>query len=178
MARARVDIPPGFVSIGRVAGPFGIRGELKLEAHAAWPEPFHPLSNVTARWADGRSRPVRILGGHPHKTHILIRMEGVDDANAAEEYRGAVLVIPIEDRPPLPSDTYYTADLVGMLVVTTDGEEIGPITEVYAAPAGDVWVTERGAFPAVKAFVQSVDMEARRVIVQAIPGTFSPAEEA
>lgn len=178
MARASVDIPPGSVSIGRVAGPFGIKGELKLEAHAAWPAPFRPLSNVTARWPDGRSRKVRVLGGHPHKTHILIRLEGVDDANAALEYRDSVLTIPAEERPPLPADTYYTADLVGMLVVTTDGEEIGPITEVYPAPAGDVWVTARGSFPAVKAFVKRVDVQARRVTVHAIPGTFTPAEEA
>ena len=178
MARERVDIPPGFVSIGRVAGPFGIKGELKLEAHAAWPERCNLLTDVSARWSDGRSLPVRVLSGHPHKTHVLIRLEGVDDANAALEFRDAVLTIPAGAQPPLPADTYYSSDLIGMLVVTTDGEEIGPITDVYESPANDVWVTARGSFPAVKVFVKRVGVAARRVTVEAIPGTFTPAEEA
>ena len=62
--------------------------------------------------------------------------------------------MPRSELGELPEDTYYVDELVGLMVVTTSGEEIGPILQVLESPANDVYVTARGMVPAVKQFVR------------------------
>lgn len=160
------------VEIGRIVGVFGIKGEVKLEPYADSPARYNALRTVTGCWPDGTRRPFTVLAARKHKVHILLQFEGISDATEAERLRGISLVIPLSERPVLPRGQYYISDLVGLMVVTTAGEEIGPITEVLQTPANDVYVTERGMVPAVKEYVKDVDLERRRVVVAAIDGMF------
>jgi len=165
------------VELGKVVGVFGLKGEVKLEPYADFPERYSALKEVTAAYPDGRRRPLRAVGARKHKVHILMRFEGVDDPETAEALRGAVLVIPFSQRAELPKDHYYVSDLLGMDIVTTAGEAIGPITDVWRTPAGDVYVTERGTVPAVKQYVKDVDLQRRRVVVTPVPGMFDDENE-
>lgn len=175
-APTKVPIPADEVRVGGVAGMFGIRGEVKVHPEANESDRLGQYTALTARFADGSSRVLVPTSARTHKTHLIMRFEDVETANDAEELRGAALTIPLSERGPLPEDTYYITDLVGMTVHTTDGEEIGPITEVLELPANDVYVTSRGMIPAVKQFVREVNLEQRRVVVQPVPGLFEPAK--
>lgn len=171
------QIPDGEVEIGRIVGVFGIRGEAKLEPYAESPARYNTLKDVTACLPNGGRRALTVAGARLHKTHILLRFEGVTTANDAEALRGATLVIPLSERPPLPKGQYYVSDLVGLMVVTTAGEEIGPITEVLQTPANDVYVTDRGLIPAVKEYIRDVDLEKRRVVVAVVEGLFEEPKQ-
>lgn len=164
------------MALGRIAAPFGVRGEIKLEPYADFPERYAALRDVTAVLPNGERRPLRAMGARKHKTHILMRFEGVGDADAAEALRGAIVVIPLSRRAELPPGYYYVSDLIGLEIVTTAGERIGPITDVWKTPASDVYVCARGSVPAVKEYVRDVDMARRRVVVAAVPGMFEPGE--
>lgn len=166
------------MELGRVVGVFGLKGEVKLEPYADFPERYSALKEVTAVYPNGRRQALTAVGARKHKTHILMRFEGVTDADAAEAMRGVTLVIPFSQRAELPKGHYYVSDLIGMDVVTTAGESIGPITDVWRTPAGDVYVTARGSVPAVKEFIKDVDVPRRRVVVAVVPGLFEEAEEA
>ena len=160
------------VEIGRIVGVFGIKGELKLEPYADSPKRYNALRTVTGCWPEGTRRPLTVLGARKHKDHVLLQLEGVNTATDAERLRGVTLVIPLSERPTLPPGQYYISDLIGLMVVTTAGDEIGPITDVLQTPASDVYVTERGMVPAVKEYIKDVDLERRRVVVAAIDGMF------
>ncbi|HEY3265894.1 MAG TPA: ribosome maturation factor RimM [Armatimonadota bacterium] len=160
------------VEVGKVVGVFGIKGEVKVEAYSDSPARYAALKAVTAVWPDGRRRALAPVGSRKHKTHILMRFEGVPNPNEAETLRGAALVIPLSERAPLPPHQYYISDLIGLTVVTTAGEEIGPITDVLKTPANDIYVTARGLIPAVRQFVKQVDLEQHRVVVAPLPGMF------
>lgn len=160
------------VEIGRIVGVFGIRGEVKLEPYADSPTRYNALNKVTARFPDGSRRSLMVAGVRKHMTHILLRFEGIPDPSQAETLRGATLVVPLSERPALPAGQYYVSDLIGLTVVTTAGDEIGPITDVLQTPANDVYVTERGMIPAVKEYIKEVDVQQRRVVVAAIEGLF------
>ena len=168
------------VELGRIAGVFGIRGEVKLEPYAAAPERYTALKDVTARLRDGNRVPLKVLGTRKHKTHILLRFEGVSSPNDAEPLIGSTLTVPFSQRAPLPPGEYYISDLVGLDVVTTAGESIGPITDVLRARGHDIYVTARGMIPAVKEYVRDVDLEKRRVVVTPVEGLLDPpaAEDA
>lgn len=169
---AETPLNPDEVAIGRVVGVFGIRGEVKLEPYADSPARYTTLKHATAVWPNGNRRPLDVAGARKHKTHILMRFAGLDTPNEAETLRGVTLVVPLSERAPLPPGQYYVADLVGLTVITTSGETIGPITDVLHTKAHDVYVTDRGMIPAVKQYVKAVDMEKRRVVVAAAEGLF------
>lgn len=165
------------VEIGRIAGAFGIRGEVKLEPYADAPDRYDRLKAATARLPDGGRIPVRVLGARRHKSHILLRLEGVESPNDAAPLIGATLVIPLSERPALPRGQYYLSDLLGMEVITTSGEPVGPVTDVLHAREHDVYVTPRGLIPAVREFVRDVDLDRRRIVISPIEGLLDPPEE-
>src|SRR5207248_365989 len=91
---------PDDVELGRIVGVFGIQGEVKVEPYADSPARYSALKTVTARWPDGRRQALTVAGTRKHKTHILMRFEGIASANDAETLRGAVLVVPFAERAP------------------------------------------------------------------------------
>jgi len=173
--KAGTPTSPDEVVIGRVAGCFGVRGELKIEPLVDLPERYANRQPLTAIFSDGRRGELTPIGARSHKSHILVRFEGVNNANEGELLRGVLLVVPRSELGELPEDTYYVNDLVGLMVVTTSGEEIGPILQVLESPANDVYVTARGMVPAVKQFVREVNLTQGRVLVEPIDGMFEPA---
>ena len=75
----------------------------------------------------------------------------------------------------LQKDEYFIADMIGMKVVSTEGEELGELTDVLQTGANDVYVVKKeGApellLPAIKDCVRQVDMEAGILTVYLMPG--------
>ena len=72
-----------------------------------------------------------------------------------------------------PGEFYYY-EAIGCEVATTDGRRLGVIEEVIATGANDVWVVRDGAVevlvPVIENVVKSIDLEARRMVVEAVPG--------
>jgi 16S rRNA processing protein RimM len=109
-----------------------------------------------------------------HKGQLMLKLVGVDDPDIVSALRGYWVVVPLERARKLPRGAYYLYQIVGLPVVTTEGEEIGTLEEVLTGSANDVYVV-RGPgvqdpsgellVPAVKQFVKRLDVKGRRVII-------------
>ncbi len=77
------------------------------------------------------------------KGGAIARFAEVTDRNAAEALRGTLLTIPRASLPELAEGEYYYADLLGLPVVTTDGEAVGTVVTIENFGAGDVIEIER-----------------------------------
>ncbi len=110
-----------------------------------------------------------------HKGRPHIKLEGVNDMTAAEKLQWQYLEAPAM-RPELEDDEFYTADLIGMKVVTTEGEELGVVDNVVEYPAHEVIEVGEIMIPAVKEFIKDVDLEKEVITVQLIEG-MRPGEE-
>lgn len=124
-------------------------------------------------------RPYRILDVRYPKGYPVVQFDGYFSANAAETLRGADIEIDEHDLPPLPDGEYYVHDLLGMQVVTTAGEIVGELEEVLRTGANDVYLVRRAdgrqaLIPAIPDVVQRVDLAARRMEIEAIPGLLEP----
>ena len=104
----------------------------------------------------------------------------VKEINSPEEVqvwtRGYVEIDPA-DRVELPDGIYFQDDVVGLLVITEDGEELGAVEKVLSMPANDIYVcrtTDGGEvlIPAIEDVVKKIDLPAGKMIVQPIPGLF------
>lgn len=158
------------VTIGTVVAPFGISGEVKVRIETDFPERFESLEEVWLKPRTGQGRMVRVQAVRFHQNGALVKLEACDDRNSAEELRGAELRIARAELRELEADRFYVHDILGLDVYTTDGEHLGPVTEVLRGRANDVYVTPRALIPALKQVVRKIDLAARTMVVEPIEG--------
>lgn len=165
----------GWVTIGQIVAPHGVRGHVRVLPLTDFPERWVRLREV---YVGDEPSPRRVeLRGFVKGHMPVLRLEGVPDRNAAELLRGRYLSLPPDRVHPLPEDTYYVFQLRGLAAQSPDGGYLGRVADVESYPAHDVLVvaTPDGRtvrVPAVKAFVQGVDLAAGVVVVRPIPGLF------
>ncbi len=163
---------------------FGLRGELKIAPSRIGEDALAAGLELRATLRDGTSRAVRIRALRRHQGRPLISFDGVDDADAAQALVGASLGI-ARAAVELDADEYFDDDLVGCALVDGGGDVLAEVVAVEHYPTQDVLavVLRRGSgraiVPLVRAFVKSVDVRARRIVVELPPGLLDgDAEEA
>jgi len=161
--------------VGEIAAPHGLRGELRMRPLMEEPAALAKLPSVILRFPDGREERRRVTSARTTgKRQALLTLAAVPDRDAAAALRGVQLLIRRDQLPPLPPDAYYEGELIGLQVVTESGRDLGAIKQVLFGPANDVYETPVALIPAVDVSlggpVVSVDLTARRVLVQDIAG--------
>ena len=176
--RRRVSEPPdGHVAIGRVAGAWGIRGEVKIQPFADSPDRLAPGSEVRIGGGeDSETETAAIIQSvRPHRAGLVARLSGIADRTAAENLAGALLTVPEDALAPLPEGVYYHFQLIGMAVSTEDGEPLGEIAEIIETPGNDVYIIRKEGerdlpIPALAEVIVHVDIAAARMVVRLLPG--------
>lgn len=164
---------PDFLVIGRIIKPHGIRGEVAVKALTDFPERFESITTVYVG-DETSARRYTITATRPHKQGILCVFEAVSDRDAAEALRGLYLKIPIEEAMPLPADTYYHHQLIGLQVVTDTGLPLGRLADILETGANDVYVVHGSGsevlLPATAEVIRSVDLAAGQMVVHLLDG--------
>jgi 16S rRNA processing protein RimM len=125
----------GLIQVGRVAGAFGVRGEVRLTSFTA--EPLALVDYKTLVREDG-SPGLTLTSGRAAKGGVVVRAKEIETREQAEALRGLKLYIP-RDRLPAPEeDEFYVTDLIGLSVETADGDALGRIKSVQDFGAGDL----------------------------------------
>ena len=155
----------GSITIGQVVGPFGIKGGLRVKVLTDFVERFSKGRKVYLNGVEHK-----ILSASPHKEQMRVVLEGISDANTAEELKWAFLTVPADDLPDLDEGEFLTKDLIGMTVMTTDGQDIGEVSEIINSPAHDIFVVGSVMIPAVHEFVKDIDLESGVITVELIEG--------
>ena len=111
------------------------------------------------------------------KDRPVVKLDGIEDRNAAEEIRGMEVSIYASDLEELHEGEHYVRDLIGCRVVDTaaDGREIGVLRDVIQNTAQSILEVETAdgrsvLIPAVEAFLRGIDEEAGIIEVELIPG--------
>jgi 16S rRNA processing protein RimM len=120
------------------------------------------------------AQPWQVKQARWHSDRILLSLAGCEDRNRAEQLRGLLVQIPVEEAMPLPEDEYYPHQLVGLDVVTREGEELGRLSEVVFTGANEIYVvaSPRGQIllPAIADVIERVDLEEGYIVVNLIDG--------
>jgi 16S rRNA processing protein RimM len=164
----------GWLVVGAVQKPHGIKGELFVRVETDHPGAVFAPGRVL-RLGDARGRPgegaVTVERARAFKGGLLVKtaeFSGRDDT--LDALRGRSLLIPASEAAPLAEDETFVHDLIG-LRVTTDGEPVGTVREVYEAPGGWYLGVEREGrkellLPFVREMVKRVDPAAGVVEVE------------
>jgi 16S rRNA processing protein RimM len=169
--RTDSEAEPRYLVIGRVVKPWGTRGEVKVEIITDFPDRFALLRTV---YLGPKAVPFVLEGFRLHKGAVLLRLEGCHDRTAAEDLRGQLVQIPIEQAIPLEEDEYYEHQIVGLAVWTAGGEYLGTVDEIIFTGSNDVYVV-RGEgreilIPAMEDVVLEINLARGRLTVELMEG--------
>lgn len=177
-------LPADAIEVGRIADAWGVKGWFKVLPHSASPEALFS----SRRWYLMPSeRGAKTFAGtvllsikeaKEHSDSVVATAHEVPDRNAAEALKGARIFVARSSFPSAGKDEYYWVDLIGLPVVNREGVSLGEVKELLSAGPQTVLVLEYSEpdemgvsrtlermIPFVSAFVDSVDLTARRIVV-------------
>jgi 16S rRNA processing protein RimM len=164
--------------VGRIAGIFGIRGELKCDPSSAGRMLFSRRARLRLALRDGCSEEVEIAAVREHKGRLLIRLHGIESANDAERYVGATFYAGRE-RIELETGEYLDIDLTGCMLYDSHETRLGIVERIEHYPSSDMLVVNGKLIPMVAEFIKSIDIAAKRIDVDLPRGLLDEdAEEA
>jgi 16S rRNA processing protein RimM len=173
------ELPADAIEVGRIADAWGIKGWFKVLPHSAdskalfssknW---FLMPSERGAKTFPGVAK-LAIAEAKTHSNTVVACARGVDDRTTAEALRGARIFVSRVNFPPPEKDEYYWVDLIGLDVVNREGVVLGAVKELLSTGAQTVLVmdyeqdgkTQERMIPFVSVYIDSVDLPARRILV-------------
>jgi 16S rRNA processing protein RimM len=166
------------IEIGRLGQPRGLRGEIWFTAYGNDPAYLLKLDSFLFENTDRRNgqqkRTLKLSKGRLEATRLMLKFDGIDSREAAEELRGGVLFIKNEDLPELEDGENYISDLIGMEARLEDGRYVGQVVDLMEIPAYHVYVIKHDEFealiPSIKEFVSDVCLEKRIVTIRPLDG--------
>lgn len=162
---------PRYLAIARIVKAWGVHGQLKLQVLTDLPDRLDRLKRV---YVGPRAAPHDVVRFRRQRNGWFLQLADVPDLDAAKALQGQLVQIAREDAAPLEPGQFYEHQIVGLSVVTADGEPLGQVAEVLATGANDVYVVHgpRGEvlLPARVEVVRQIDLEAGTMTVTLPPG--------
>lgn len=170
---------PRYLVIGEILRPHGLRGELRTRVLSDNPERLSQLNYVyLGDSPESANLDRRALAGvRFNKEYALLKVAGCGDRNEAELLRGKLVMISVEQAPPLDGEQYFLFQLLGMEVIAGD-VNLGSVKEVLQTGANDVYIVDGEAFgevliPAHDETILNIDFD-ERIIRMDLPAGLLP----
>jgi 16S rRNA processing protein RimM len=165
--------PESLLLIGRVVGPHGVRGLLKIESYARSEDTLLTAGRIYLRQSHGEISEREIVSAAPLRGGALIRVEGLDSRDQAEAYRGAEILIP-KTAVSRDKDEYFWHELIGLRVYLETGRYLGTVEEILPTAANDIYVVREGKeeflIPAIHDVVKTIDLANGKMILCEVEG--------
>lgn len=150
------------VRVGKIIKPHGIRGEVLFFLTTDEPDRRLKRGNLLFD-KDGRKYAVK--GKRNFRSQILLSLSQIDSMEKAEEMRGKELFAEADQSN---EEEIYFKDLLGLLVETAEGEEVGIVTDVFDNPQILLEVKQdegKCLVPWSKDLVKQVDLKKGKIIM-------------
>lgn len=153
------------ILIGKITSAVGLKGEVKVYNYS---DSIDIYENTPKIYVGDQL--MEVLHVRTQKNMVVLQLDGIRDRDAAEKARGTELFVTEDDLPELPEGQYYIRDLIGMQVVTEEGEHLGEVEDVIQNTAQDLFEVKRPngktvLIPKVDAFVREINAQERRITV-------------
>jgi 16S rRNA processing protein RimM len=132
------------IMVARVAGAFGVRGEVRITTFTADPL---ALTDYGALLRQDGSAGLTLSAVRVAKGGVIARAKEIETREQAEALRGLRLFIPRDRLPEPEEDEFYLADLIGLAVASPEGEAMGTVKSVHDFGAGDLIEVQPEAGP-------------------------------
>lgn len=173
------ELPADAIEVGRILDAWGVKGWFKVLPHSADPQALFSSRRwylqPSERGAKTFSGTVllRVREAKDHSDSVVARADAVEDRDTAELLRGARIFVPRSSFPSAGEDEFYWVDLIGLEVVNREGVPLGAVKDLLSTGPQTVLVLgyeedgkpQERMLPFVSAYVDGVDLQARRITV-------------
>jgi 16S rRNA processing protein RimM len=165
----------GLVLMGRVAGAFGVKGEIKVFPFGRDPGAFARAGLMLVGPNPASARPLTLAGLREHGGRLLVTVPEVQSREAAAKLGGLWVYLRETDLAPLDDGEYYWYQLKDALVVDSQGNELGRVKEIADLGAHDLLLVraqdgKEALIPVVDGVVLEVRAAEGLVVVDPPPG--------
>jgi len=167
-------------NVGKIVNTHGIRGEVRVISKTDFPEQRYKVGNVLYLFMPGSKQPIELTvkTHRTHKNFNLLTFEGFENINEVEKFRDGILKVPESQLSELDEDEFYYHEVIGCHVVTTEGLELGKVTEILSPGANDVWVIKSSKgkeilIPYIEDVVKKVDVKEKVILIEPMEGLLS-----
>ena len=163
-----------YLRIGVITTAHGVKGEVKVFPTTDDVKRFKKLKSLYLSHKN-ETKEFNVQSVKFFKQFVILKLEGIDDMDAAMLYRNADLLVARKDAVKCEKDEYFIVDLIGLNVIDEEGAKIGVLKEVLPTGANDVYEIERGdgtsfLLPAIKECVLDVNIKEGFVKVRLLEG--------
>jgi 16S rRNA processing protein RimM len=159
----------GYTAVGRILKPHGLKGEIRVESFNPAAPNLQPGRTVFIN-----SVRSKILRSRADRGGWIVQVTGFSGRDAVEGLRGVLIEARDADVRRDDDESYFIHELIGLRVITDEGEELGRITEVLQSGAADVYVIRDGErevlIPAIGDVVDSIDVPAGEMRITPLAG--------
>ena len=158
--------------MGRVSGPYGVKGWIKAKTYSESPEALldHRQWWLAADNGSGQWQEFSVVSARIHADSVIAELTGLSDREAVGPWRGALIGVPRAALPRLRTGEIYWSDLIGFTVVNRAGHVFGAVSGVLDTAAHPVLQvagvdgSER-LIPLVEAYVDAIEPAVKRIVV-------------
>jgi 16S rRNA processing protein RimM len=160
--------------MGRIVGPFGIRGWVRIKPFTEDPAGLDEYAQWIVRVPEGRGGLPSCWLGLPlegfelHSKGPVAKLAGCEGREDAERLRGADVAVTREALGEADEGTMYRVDLVGLQVKDESGAVLGRVEGFFDTGDTGVMVVKgerERMIPFVPEYVKSVDRASRSITV-------------
>ena len=163
---------PTYLVVGRLRRPHGVRGEILMEVITDFPE---RLQDSTLVYVGEDHQELRIRSRRAQGANLVLAFDGYNSPEEAGELRNKLVFVRAADRPALPEGEYYHHQLIGLRVISDEGQYLGTLKNILDYAANDVYVIQAEGgqeilLPAIDSVILDVDLDNGIIRVHLLPG--------
>jgi 16S rRNA processing protein RimM len=123
------------ITIAKVNSAFGIKGEVKMIIYSNEPQKieqyqlFDQNDQVLKVRISNKNK--TIIGTASGNPILIVKIEGIDDRNAAEKICGTEIFTLRQNLDETAEDEFYYADLIDLDVIDEASQKIGKVINVF-----------------------------------------------
>ncbi|ULH27210.1 ribosome maturation factor RimM [Leptospira weilii] len=164
----------GWISLGQLGKPFGIKGWLRFNVQ----ESVLTEVKLPVRLKLGKPDPnfpekeITLLEIRPHSGKFVVRFEGITTPEEAEKWVGGILFLSQNLLPKIKTkDEFYVKDLVGLQAIDESGKSLNwKLTDIQDNPAHPILVFskpegEEILIPFLHVFVGELNLEKKTIVL-------------
>lgn len=163
------------IAVAYIKGPRGFKGELAAVLYNPLSKSIKPGIELTLK-KDDSSKNYTVEFTKLLRNRIGLKLEGIDNQETAESWKGAEILIEKDKLEPLTESEFYHFELEGMEVFDEEGMLIGTVNNVDSNTGNNILYvrTEDGEIliPFVNEIVKSINMDEKKIVVNKLEGLF------
>jgi 16S rRNA processing protein RimM len=164
----------GLLEIGRIVGRHGLAGRVKVLSYLDSQDMLNDLPEVFIGRRSQEAVPFSLEAVQPGRGFFLLKLGGIADRDAAAKLVRSSVWMPSEKMKKLPEGEYYWRDIIGLRVITEEGQSLGRVESVFPTGSNDVYVCRAAEkeilLPAIGEVIRKIDTDHGIMVVRLLKG--------